>query len=170
MTPFERWSVRLSSTVVILSGVGFLWAKYFVQPSDPFSVVNHPLEPWLLKAHVLSAPILVFALGLIAVRHVFVHIRRGVRTARPSGLLLVATIPPMVLSGYLLQVASGPTFLQVLVWTHIASSVLFAVGVVVHLVAAARTVNGSAQRTGSSEPGPAGSVQATRAPASRAAP
>jgi hypothetical protein len=40
----------------------------------------------------------------------------------------------MALSGYLLQVASTPALLTVMLWAHIATSVVFVAGYSLHLV------------------------------------
>ncbi len=70
MSPFEKWSVWISSCVVFITGVIYGWMKYFMQPLDPWAVINHPLQPWVLKAHIIAAPLLIFSLGLITLRHV----------------------------------------------------------------------------------------------------
>ena len=106
MTRFERWSVWSSAIATGLTGLGFFWAKYLVESSDPWALVNHPLEPWLLKIHILVAPVFVFAVGLITIRHVLMHIRARIRRGRLSGLAMVWLMIPMVGSGYLIQVVS----------------------------------------------------------------
>ncbi|MFQ5745703.1 MAG: hypothetical protein ACE5HF_00615 [Gemmatimonadota bacterium] len=138
MSPFERWTVRITSGLTALSGLGYLWTKYLLSSPDPWAVVNHPLEPWFLKIHVLTAPLLVFAIGLIAVRHVWEHVRNGVRSGRRTGLLLVGSLGPMVASGYLVQIVTGDLILRLLALLHIASGLLFAVAVVAHVGAIAR--------------------------------
>ncbi|MDT8436610.1 MAG: hypothetical protein RRA92_07625 [Gemmatimonadota bacterium] len=131
--------VRLSTLAVVLSGAGFFWAKYLVEPPpDAFSVVNHPLEPWLLKAHVLAAPLFVFAVGLIAVAHVARHLRTGVRLGRASGLATLAALGPMTISGYLLQVVTAPAALEVLAWIHIITGAGFTLAWAAHWAAARR--------------------------------
>lgn len=134
MSPFERWSVRLGSLAVILTGFALLWFQYGVESSDPFAVVNHPLQVWALKGHVLAAPLFMLAIGLIAVRHIWRHLVRGVRPGRRSGVLTVLSLAPMVASGYLIQVVVSEGLRDALVVIHIASSVAFTVGVGFHFV------------------------------------
>lgn len=122
----------ISAIAVGITGLGFLWAKYFVTAAEPWAVINHPLEPWFLKAHIVFAPALVFAVGLIATRHIVPHIVRGVERGRRSGLMMVWTLVPMVVSGYLIQVVTAAPVLSILVVLHIGSSVLFLAGIVVH--------------------------------------
>lgn len=134
MNAFERWSVRLTSFAVIFTGFALLWFQYGVESPDPFAVVNHPLQVWALKGHVLVAPLFVLAIGFISVRHIWRHIVRGVEPGRRSGLVTVAALVPMVGSGYLIQVVVSEGLRTAAVVTHIASSVVFTVGVVFHLV------------------------------------
>lgn len=133
MTAFERWSVRLASLGVVVTGFALLWFQYGVESSDPFAVVNHPLQIWALKGHVLAAPFFLLAIGFIAVRHIWRHIVRGVRPGRRSGLLTLLALVPMVASGYGLQVVVSARLHWALVVVHVASSVLFTVGVGFHL-------------------------------------
>lgn len=134
MNAFERWSVRLTSLAVIVTGFALLWFQYGMESPDPFAVVNHPLQIWALKGHVLVAPLFVLAIGFIAIRHIWRHIVRGVEPGRRSGLLTVAALVPMVVSGYLIQVVVSEGLRTAVVVTHIASSVVFTIGVGFHLV------------------------------------
>lgn len=138
MRPFERWSVRVTSALVALSGIGYLWTKYLVSSPDPWAVVSHPLEPWFLKLHVVTAPLLVFALGLIALRHVWEHFRTGVRRGRRTGIVLVGSLFPMVVTGYLIPVVTAEPILRSLALIHIGSGLVFALAVGAHLAAVAR--------------------------------
>lgn len=141
MNRVERWAVWTTSAATILSGVVYLWMKYLLVSEDPYSVVNHPLEPWALKVHVLVSPLLVFALGLIALKHVVEHLRRKVPVGRRSGLLLVGSAAPMVLSGYWIQVLTDDRWVRIAAWVHIAAGLLFAFGVAAHGLAVLRARN-----------------------------
>src|SRR5262249_34490426 len=70
MTTLEKALVNLSSILVGLSGVVYAWMKYLMTTDDPYAVVNHPLQPWVLDLHLIAAPILVFSIGLIFMDHV----------------------------------------------------------------------------------------------------
>ena len=61
MTRFERWTVWISSVLTFLTGVVYLWLKYFVVSDDPYAVVNSPWQAPVLKLHIVVAPTLVFA-------------------------------------------------------------------------------------------------------------
>lgn len=147
MNPFERWSVRLGSLAVAVTGFALLWFKYALEPADPFSVVSSPWQIVALKSHVLVAPFFVLAIGFIAVRHVWRHFVRGVVPGRRSGLLTAAMIAPMIASGYLIQVVVSQGWRTAMIATHIASSVLFTVGVALHLGFMWRYVRRAADET-----------------------
>ncbi|GBD31631.1 MAG: hypothetical protein KatS3mg081_1342 [Gemmatimonadales bacterium] len=153
MTKFERWSVWSTSGATIVSGAVYLWMKYFMTSADPYAVINHPLQPLVLKIHILVSPLLVFALGLIALKHVAEHLRRKVRAGRRSGLLLAGSAVPMVVSGYLIQVLTDQTWLKIAALTHIVTGTLFALGAAAHWAAVLRRKNGSNGRALNRPPG-----------------
>lgn len=150
MTRFERWAIWTTTVAVAVSGFGYTWTKYFVTTPDLWAAINHPLEPWFLRVHVVSAPLFVFAFGLIAVKHVWKHITNGVRRARRSGWLTALVLVPMVLTGYLVQVVTHVGWLGALAVGHIALGVLYVVGVLAHqaVLSAARRRSGGVSGCG----------------------
>ena len=132
MTRFQKWLVWTSSILVVVTGVVYGWMKYLLEPSDPWAVVNHPWQPFFLKAHILTAPILVFAFGLIAVEHVWKHFRCRVPMGRRSGIAAALAFVPMVVTGYLIQAVTHQGWLEALVWAHLLTGLLYAVGLVAH--------------------------------------
>ncbi|NIQ53211.1 MAG: hypothetical protein GWN71_07165 [Gammaproteobacteria bacterium] len=135
MTRFERWAVWSTSLATAVTGLVYVWMEYVLEPTEPWAVVNHPLQPWVLKAHILVAPLLVFALGMIVTRHIWRHVRTGVQAGRRSGLTAFLTLAPMVVTGYLLQVVTHEAWLGWLAVAHIASGALFVVGLAAHYIA-----------------------------------
>lgn len=134
MNPFERWSVRLASLAVAVTGFALLWLKYGFTTADPFAVINHPFQPWALKSHVLVAPMFVFAVGLIATRHVWRHVVQRVEPGRKTGFATLISLVPMAASGYALQVVVSESWHTAALITHIGSSVLFTLVMLAHLV------------------------------------
>jgi hypothetical protein len=134
MTRLERWLMLVSSVLVTATGVVYLWMKQLLPNDDPFAVINHPLQPMMLKLHILTAPFLVFALGLIAVRHVLAHWMAGMPRARRSGVTAALTIIPMILSGYLVQAITNARWLAVTSWVHVATGLIYAAAFAVHQV------------------------------------
>jgi hypothetical protein len=151
MRPFQKWLLIYTSALTGLTGVVYLWMDRMMLPIDEFAVINHPLQPWVLKAHIIVAPALVFAIGLIATDHVWKHYRTRERRARRTGSTAMWVLPPMILSGYLIQATTRPTLLAVVAWTHIATGVLYLAAVAAHQLVMSRRTNGVARDDQSDE-------------------
>lgn len=132
MNRLERWSVVIGSFLVTVTGLAYGWMKYLLRSDDPFAVINHPWQPAVLKLHILAAPVLVFGVGLIAVRHVLAHWLAGVSHARRTGVTAAVTVLPMVLSGYLIQAAAEATWLSIAVWTHVVTGLVYGAAFAAH--------------------------------------
>jgi hypothetical protein len=134
MTQFERWLLWTSAAATTLTGVVYLWMRYFMEPVEQFAVINHPLQPFVLKAHILVSPLLVFALGMISVRHVWNHVANGTRRGRPSGIITASIAAVMVVTGYVIQVVTAEGVLRAIAYVHIAVGIVFALGFSMHLL------------------------------------
>jgi hypothetical protein len=129
---FEAWSMHASTLLVGGTGLVYAWMIYLAEPDDPFSIVNHPWQPSFQHLHVFFAPLLVFFTGLIWRRHVWNSWRLGIRPRRRSGLSLALSLVPMVASGYLVQVTTDETWRNVWSWVHLATSLLWIAGYLLH--------------------------------------
>ncbi len=127
--------LHLANLAVCGTGLVYAWMRYLVEPADEWAVVNHPWQPLVQHLHVLSAPLLVFAIGVIWSVHAIAKLRNG-RRGRTSGLGLLALFLPMVASGYLLQVAVDPGWRRTWIWVHVASSLLWVAAFAIHKVRA----------------------------------
>lgn len=163
MSSFEKWSVWVTSALTGITGVAYFWAKYMVEPSDPFAVVNHPLQPWFLKSHILVSPLLLLAVGSILVRHVWKHYRRGIRWGRRSGITTALVFLPMVLTGYAIQAVTHAGWLQALAVGHIAVGAVYLVGLGLHQVAV-QYLRPRRRRAGKTDDGGVGTEPRERAP------
>ena len=134
MTRFEAWLLHIATLLVGGGGLVYAWMRYFARPDDPFAVVNHPWQPAAQHLHVVVAPLLVFALGLIFRAHAWAGVRLQVAARRRSGWSLLATAAPMIASGYLLQTATAPGWRQVWLAIHLVASALWLGGYLVHQV------------------------------------
>ena len=134
--------LQLCVALTALTGIVFAVMKYAMKSSDPFAVVNHPLQPYMLSAHVVIAPFLVFAFGWVFTNHIWPGFTSGIARKRRSGIWSMGAIVPMVLSGYLLQVSTADATRQAMAIAHWISSALFVVAYVIHLLTkkAARTL------------------------------
>lgn len=126
----------LHVTVVLtaLTGVVYAVMKYFMKPVDEFSVVNHPLQPYMLDLHVVVAPFLVFAFGWIFADHIWPKFRFGDPRNRKSGLAAMSMIVPMTLSAYLLQVSTNEGVRKAMAAAHWITSGLFVIVYLAHLI------------------------------------
>lgn len=140
MNRLEAWILHLSSLLVGGTGLVYAWMVYLVKPADPYAVVNHPMQPMLQHLHILAAPLLVFAAGLVWHRHALSHWRQGMPRRRRSGGSLLFTLVPMVISGYLIQTAVAAGWRRTWVIVHLAASALWLAGYLAHQVPAAWTL------------------------------
>ncbi len=56
MSSLERWNLWITTILVVVTGVALFGVKYLMAPSEPWAVINHPIQPWLLKAHIIVSP------------------------------------------------------------------------------------------------------------------
>ena len=154
MNAFERWSIRLTSLALAVSGLGFMWGRYLVVSDDPFAIINHPAQTWFLKVHVVAAPLFMFAFGAIAVRHVWVHIRGRGRLARRSGYLTVGSAAPAIVTGYVIQIATAAWLVRWLEVSHEVAGVALIAGLSAHLVVIRRWAAPTRRPDGGADPHP----------------
>lgn len=142
--------MHLATILVGGTGLVYAWMRYFAVPSDPEAVIAHPLQPVVQHLHVWTAPLLVFAAGLLWRRHVWAGIQLGVRERRRAGIGLALALLPMVVSGYLLQTAVEPWWRRCWVFVHVAASALWVLGYLVHQI----SPRGQARAEPPQQPGP----------------
>lgn len=130
--------LHLSVALTAATGVVFAVMKYFLESSDEFAVVNHPLQPHMLAAHVVISPIALFVLGWTFSNHMLPKYRFS-DESRKSGIVSMLLIVPMTLSGYLLQIATNETLRQSMAVAHWIASGLFVIGYVGHLIVGRRS-------------------------------
>lgn len=139
MTVGERRLLYVSVSATAITGVTVWIMKDLLPRRDSFSVLGHPWQPHILAAHLLIAPAVVFALGLIAREHIVQGWKFGTNgDGRRTGLMTVLWALPMILSGYLLQIVTGDTPRRVLSLGHLVSGALFTALFAGHLVRAWR--------------------------------
>lgn len=148
MNRITAWLLHCATLIVSVTGLLYAYMHYVMKPVDPFSVVNHPLEPYMLQLHLIASPVLVFLIGMILHSHIFFKLENGARSGKRSGLLLALLFGVMALSGYLLQVftITGHRFLF---WLHLLSGILWALGYAAHQLSSVRLKRAMrAQRAG----------------------
>lgn len=133
MTSLERVCLHLCAFLTAATGLVYGWLRYFGQRMGDFGPEPHPLQSLLQHLHVLSAPLLVFTLGMLLRGHVQPMLRRGPPVGKRTGLGSILTVAPMVLAGYGVQVAVEPAWRTVLAWVHGLASLAFLLGYLAHL-------------------------------------
>jgi uncharacterized membrane protein YidH (DUF202 family) len=130
---WEAWSIRVGFALVSASGIVYGAMKYFLSGSNPDSRLGHPWQPAVLAAHVLAAPVAVFAMGLLLRGHALPRLKRREPEGRKTGLSLTAAGMPLVFSGYLAQILTGETLRKGTGWIHAALGLLFALAFLMHI-------------------------------------
>jgi hypothetical protein len=153
----EKGLLWSSTLMVGITGLVYAWMKYLLPPVDPYSTMHHPLQPLVLKIHLVAAPFLVFAVGLVFMQHIWGQFRAGLKRGRRSGVGTLLTLVPMVLSGYLIQVVTAESWLFWLAMAHLVTGSLFLLGFTSHQVAMwTRQARARRRAAESSRPAPDG--------------
>ncbi|NJL29067.1 MAG: hypothetical protein HC897_14880 [Thermoanaerobaculia bacterium] len=133
------WLLHLANFLVGGTGLVYAWMLYFLEPTDPYAVAHHPFQPQVQHLHVWTAPVLVFALGLVWLSHAWRHWTLGVSERRRSGAAMLACAAPMVLSGYFLQTAVEEGWRQTWLTVHLLSSAIWIAAYLGHLLSARKS-------------------------------
>jgi len=131
----SRLESRLHLLVNLLvggTGLVYLVMAWLLSPPDDWAVINHPWQPHVQHLHVLVAPLLVFAVGLLWRSHVLLRLREQGGLRPNSGALLLLLFVPMVLSGYALQVSGDQAWRDAWAWVHVISGGLWVLGFGAH--------------------------------------
>jgi hypothetical protein len=86
--------------ILVLSGALWLWFHYFVRIEGDFGPTLHPLEPWWLRVHGISAAAFLIGFGTVLPGHV----RRAWSAARNrvTGVIFFSVMLTLTVTGYLL--------------------------------------------------------------------
>jgi len=125
---------HLACACVGLSGLAYGVMKYFMTGSDPDSRAGPAWQQPMLKVHLLTAPLLIFALGLVFSGHALARLRAGEDPGRSSGAGLLALAAPLVLTGPLIQVLTGDAARRWTGWIHAALGVVYVLAYAAHLL------------------------------------
>lgn len=132
MNPLERWSLHLAALLTAGTGVVDGLLRWFGERAGEFGPEAHPWLPAAQHLHVLTAPLLVFALGMMVRGHLWARLKKGPE-GRRTGLAAAYLIAPMVLTGYGIQVVTDPAWRTGLAWAHGISAGVFLLAYLGHL-------------------------------------
>ncbi len=122
----------VGNLMVGITGLVYAWMRHLLTPAEPWDLVSHPWQPHVQHLHVLAAPILVFAVGVVWSEHATPRLWRGWPRQNTSIGLLVAFVP-MAASGYLLQVSTGELWRSIFGWLHLTAGLIWLLSFVAHL-------------------------------------
>ncbi len=134
MSRWEKWSFHVLLILVSVTGVLYFWMKYLMEDGDPFSLVNHPLQSFVLDLHIMVSPLLIFVVAGVIYSHVIQKLSDRTNSNRRSGLAALICFAPMVLSGYLLQVAADTWVYRVSLLLHLLTGGIFLITYLLHQV------------------------------------
>lgn len=126
--------LHLSVALTTITGAVYAFMRYFMKSTDEFSVANHPMQPYMLAAHVVIAPLLLFLLGWTFSNHMIPKYRFGDGRNRRTGIGAMVLIVPMALSAYLLQISTNEALREAMAIAHWVSSGVFVVVYAVHFL------------------------------------
>ena len=132
MTKSSAWFTHVAWLLIAITGVVYAWMRYLCEPDDPMALANHPLEPETLALHVISAPLFVFALGLLWRSHILVKIRSSRPDRKVTGYSLLVLAIVCTASGYLLQVSTSELLRTVWTWSHAVTGLALVVVYLLH--------------------------------------
>jgi len=132
MSPLERWSLHLAALLTAGTGLMDGLLRWFGVRMGEFGPEPHPWLPAAQHLHVLTAPLLLFALGMTVRGHLQAKLKRG-SEGRRTGLGAAFLIAPMVLTGYAVQVVTDPAWRTAFSWAHGIGAGLFLLAYLGHL-------------------------------------
>jgi cation transport ATPase len=93
----ERW-VYIIGGLLLLSGLGWLFAHYILAVPGEFGEAHHPSETWWLRTHGATAMGFLMVIGSLIPGHIVRawHLRKNLRT----GLFMIVLITLLILTSY----------------------------------------------------------------------
>lgn len=94
---WQRWAVHGSILALLLTGLVWLLAHYFLRTASEFGgELPHPLEGWALRLHGIFAYAFVFVFGSMSTVHIILAWTR--HRNRRSGALLLSSVVLLAIS------------------------------------------------------------------------
>ena len=115
--------------VVFASGAAWAWMHYFAHGESDFG--SSPAETWMLTIHGLFAAASLLLIGSLLPLHVKFAWRA--QRNRPNGLLMLAVVSLLIISGYGLYYIGDERFRSWTSWTHLIVGLGLPIFLVVHI-------------------------------------
>ena len=126
----RRW-LYVCSVLLLVSGLGWLVAHYFLHGRDDFPGAPHPSEVWWLRLHGAAAMGSLVTFGMVLTHHVRSGWRQ--RVNRISGVVNLATIGALALSAYGLYYIVDDRARSAISVTHWVVGLIAAAALPVHI-------------------------------------
>jgi hypothetical protein len=133
MPPWQRRLLDGSVLALTVSGLLWLSVHQWAWPAmarPPMEGLPSPWEPWLMKFHGAAVMAMLFVAGRLSAIHVVRGWRLGL--ARRSGVLMLAGLALLTLSGYALYYLVPEDWRDPTGWLHTALGVAWAAGLLWH--------------------------------------
>ncbi|HEX4926300.1 MAG TPA: hypothetical protein VFV50_19555 [Bdellovibrionales bacterium] len=117
-----------------LTGLVYAYFLYFVPPIDEFSNVASQWQPLWHELHILFAPALIFGIGMIWLVHAWTKFKNKNSARRRTGIFLLLSAWPMIMSGVIIQVVTEPAASGFWKSVHLWTSIFWLIGYGLHLV------------------------------------
>src|SRR5690606_7539551 len=118
--------------LLTISGLAYWYFKKLYTNPDPFALGSHPMQAWMMRAHLLLAPLFVFLLGWISLSHVRPRYRSKISMGRKTGILNFFALVICVLTGYYLQLLTSKAIANYVGWVHVITGLIALVYIWVH--------------------------------------
>lgn len=138
MDKFDKKLLNYSQYFVLVTSIIYFAIKYFFQVEGEWGIESHPLEKTFQHIHILTVPVLFFAVAAIFKTHIWKKIRTNFQKLRKTGILMLISFFLMVFSGYGIQVAMNEALRKYLIWLHLGISLLWSVLYIYHQVKGSR--------------------------------
>ncbi|HTQ00267.1 MAG TPA: hypothetical protein VMN56_13140 [Casimicrobiaceae bacterium] len=137
-----RWHRRLVytlTTVLVLTGAGWLAAVYLAAPPGEPTPAPHPWAGPLLAIHGVAAYAALVAYAFVG----HAHVRTGWRVPalRTAGACLGASVLVLVVTGLVFYYVAAEAAIPFARWTHVAAGVALPVVLAVHIRSGRRAAN-----------------------------
>ena len=95
MKPRERRSFNGLNIAVAIIGLAYLYMKYALPSDDPFAVVNHPWQSFVLSLHVVFAPFVILLFSIVLRSHIIKKLISNNRPDRRTGWISLISFSTM---------------------------------------------------------------------------
>lgn len=126
----ERW-LYATGGVLLVSGLGWLTAHYFLASAGEFGDAHHASEPWWLRVHGAAAMGFLVVFGALLPAHIGRVWHQGKN--RRSGILMLTVIALLGISAYGLYYSGSDVLRAWLSAIHWLTGLAAAAGLVMHV-------------------------------------